>query len=122
LPRSYRLTEAFINTDVKNAFTQISQAFHTRPAAVPDESMTKDKRVLMFNLLSRLASALEVLLRSVRAGCPYILFGMLLDPALASIVSALKPCLLDTLVAQMQVKFPTAEALRSPLGQATIYI
>ena len=108
LPRSYRLSEAYLGTHVAAAFVSINASFHKTPPALPARSMTVRMKVLMFQLLSRGAGALEYFLRSVEKGCPYILFGALANPSAAHEFRDLRKCLWDGLVHGMMSVTPVA--------------
>jgi hypothetical protein len=117
--RSYRMLEAFLGNDVREAFATITRLFHTVPAALRLEGMTESLKVFLFRLLSRVAGSIDMLLRHVRSGFPYKLFGVLRGCAADILQSS--ACLFDEIAHWFVTKFDTVEKMYSQLAQAMMH-
>lgn len=116
--RAYRLTQVFLGEGIEDAFQALSSLFLIPPPALPRCSHTMAMRVLMFQLLARVAGALHFFLRGPSAKCPYLLFGLLVPvqhecQKVAEKLVQLRPCELDSLTHEVLQKYPTVELLMS---------
>ena len=93
--RSYRILEAFLGTYLEEVFIEFSNRMHCQIPALPLKAHVRQNCVLLFCLIARASSALHFLIRKIRSGFPYKLFGCL-DGKSSDVVNSPR-CLYDPL-------------------------
>ena len=93
--RKYRVLEAFLGKALDGTFNDLSERLHAQIPALPLEAHDRRHCVLLFCLIAREAASLHLLIRNMRSGFPYKLFGCLDGRAQEVLDSA--PCLHDPL-------------------------
>ncbi|CAE7503565.1 unnamed protein product, partial [Symbiodinium microadriaticum] len=116
-PRSYRILEAWEGHDLDQCIEALMQMLQVPADFVPLQDMRSGKRTLLFKMASRAVCALQVLLVSCRACCPYALFACMYGEESARFFYDMKPCQRDALAAAWVRSFPDAPSSQSELAQ-----
>ena len=78
IPRTYGVLEAYRGQDLENAFAALlSMLWQARPPGILPHDFTARLKALRFRLISCSVSALHILLRVRRSGCPFKVFQVL---------------------------------------------
>ena len=117
--RKYRVLEAFLGQDLESTFADISERMHMQIPALPLAAHTRYHCVLLFCLMAREASSLHFLIRKIRSGFPYKLFGCLAG-GLPKVLES-PQCLHDPLTNAFMEEFGPI-GLDSPEAEAALHV
>ena len=110
--RKYAVMEAATGLELQTCMAGLGRMLHSPPPLLTPDQWTPELRTKLFCSISAAMTALHVLLRVPRRGCPYQLFKLLQrTQSAAEEILNIPDCMLDGLTETLRSRYCTAEDL-----------
>ena len=119
--RSFRIVELLKGKELTRYFQRVSMLLNSSMQMLPARACTVSMRTLCFRMLSRNASAVHMILRTMHRSSAFMMFANLLDEAEAGgLTRSLPPCMRDPLHEWFMEAYPTEDARSSAEARALL--